>query len=393
MLTTTYPSHSEDWAGVFIAKLMAAVKERGYTVTVVAPATPDFHGRRIVDGIETIRFSYFFPRSFERLTAGAGGIPENLAGSLLAKLQLLPMMTAFLVHALFASRSSNIVYANWLGAGIIGAAINLLTGSPLVVSFRGDDGYLARDRLLWKLLTKWVIRRAGAVAPVSKELLDIMVALGAPSTKCYLPRFGVDTELFQPSRDPRRNTEKVRILYVGSLIQKKGLQDLIVALSGEEFTGLSLVVVGDGYYAPNFKALSQTCGLEDRIQWRGILKPREVADVMRDSEILCLPSHTEGTPNVVREAMASGLPVIATRVGGIPDLVREGVTALLYEPHDIDGLRDCLKTLARDEKLREQYGKAGRELLVKSESTWDSTAAEFDKLFRLLMEQNSDTRK
>lgn len=393
VLTTSYPSHSEDWAGVFIAKLMAAIKERGYTITVVAPAVPGFHGRHIVDGIETIRFGYFFPRSLERLTAGAGGIPENISGSLLAKIQLFPMMAKFLATALSASRSTDIVYANWLGAGIIGAAVNFLRGNPLVVSFRGDDGYLARDRLLWKCFAKWVIGRAWALAPVSKELLDIMVALGAPPAKCYLPKFGVDTELFQPPHGPRRKSDSVRVLYVGSLIPKKGLQDLIEALSDPEFIGVRLSVIGDGYYAANLKSLSEATGMKDRIEWLGIRKPQEVANAMRGADILCLPSHTEGTPNVVREAMASGLAVVATRVGGIPDLVQHGAAALLYDPGDINGLRACLRTLAANEDLRERLGKTGRELVVKSGSTWDSTAAEFDKLFRLLIEKNVETRK
>lgn len=393
VLTTSYPSHPDDWAGVFIAKLAVAIKKRGYRVTVVAPATPDFHGRRTLDDIETIRFGYFLPRSLERLTAGAGGIPENLAESFLAKLQLFPMMMAFLARALFESRSSDILYANWIGAGIIGAAVNLLRGNPLVVSFRGDDGYLARDRLLWRILTRWVIRRAVVVTAVSQDLMDIMVSVGAPASKCCLPRFGVDMELFRPPDQPRRNLEKVRVLFVGSLIPKKGLQDLIVALSEPEFMHVSLMVVGDGFYASPLKSLCETSGLKERTQWRGILKPGDVAEAMRDADILCLPSHTEGSPNVVKEAMASGLPVVATRVGGIPDMVQQGITALLYEPGDIEGLRTCLRIMTRDPRLREQYGRTGRELLVESGSSWDSTAEEFDGLFRRLLEQHPRMRK
>ncbi len=159
-LTTSYPSHEEDPSGVFIAKLLAAINRRGYSVKVVAPSDGTFYGNRNIGGIETVRFGYFWPRSLERLTRGAGGIPENMAHSLLARLQLLPMMIAFFLVSLVQSRGADIVYANWLGAGIVGALVNLFTRKPLVVSFRGDDGYLARDRFTWRILTKWVIARA-----------------------------------------------------------------------------------------------------------------------------------------------------------------------------------------------------------------------------------------
>ena len=367
---------------------MVAIKKRGYAVTVLAPATPEFHGRRTIDGIETIRFGYFLPRSWERLTEGAGGIPENLAKSFSAKAQLFPMMGAFLLRALSEIRPSDIVYANWIGAGIIGAAINLLKGNHLLVSFRGDDGYLARDRVLWRTLTKWVISRAQVIAPVSRELMEIMLALGASPSKCYVPRFGVDTEMFRPPEKPRRKSKRVRVVFVGSLIPKKGLQDLLVALSAQEFIQVDLVVVGDGFYGSELKSLCKTLGLMDRTEWRGILKPMEVADAMRDSDILCLPSHTEGTPNVVKEAMASELPVIATRVGGIPDLVREGSTALLYEPGDIESLRTCLRKLTTDPVLREEYGRTGRELVIRDGFSWDSTAEEFDRLFNRVMSRD-----
>jgi len=175
VLTTSYPSHETDPSGVFIAKLLAAIKTRGYSIKVVAPSDGSFYGRREVGGIETIRFEYFLPRSLERLTRAGGGIPENIKQSFLARLQLVPMLFMFLLVALRQSRGSDLVYANWLGAGIVGAAVNLLTRKPLVVSFRGDDGYLARDRLVWRILTKWVARRAAVVAPVSSELASILV--------------------------------------------------------------------------------------------------------------------------------------------------------------------------------------------------------------------------
>jgi glycosyltransferase involved in cell wall biosynthesis len=102
---------------------------------------------------------------------------------------------------------------------------------------------------------------------------------------------------------------------------------------------------------------------------------------MRESDVLCLPSFTEGSPNVVKEAMASGLAVIASRVGGVPDLVRDGYTGLLFEPGNVDELRTCVRALCNDVELRRNMGKAGHDFMRESGMNWDSTAEEFDRLF------------
>jgi glycosyltransferase involved in cell wall biosynthesis len=388
VLTTSYPSHDKDPSGVFIAKLLAALKNRGYTMKVVAPSDGTFHGRRVLDGIETIRFGYFFPRSLERLTRGGGGIPENLSQSFLARLQIPPMMLAFFIVSLSHIRGCDLIYANWIGAGFIGALLKLVTGKPLVVSFRGDDGYLARERLSWWVPTRIVADMADVIAPVSGELVRILVDLGVPAEKCRLPRFGVDTDMFHPAlhRDLRR--EEVQLLFVGSLIPRKGLQDLLEALSDGPFEQVALHVVGDGFYREQLMAMCRRFGLEERTRWHGMLSPVEVGRLMRSSDVVCLPSHMEGRPNVVNEAMASGTAVIATRIGGIPDMVIEGETGLLFDAGNIEQLRQCLSTLVSDGDLRRKMGTAGREFLVNSGVSWDATAEDFDAIFSELLNKS-----
>jgi glycosyltransferase involved in cell wall biosynthesis len=390
VLTTSYPSHEEDPSGVFIAKLLAAIRRRGYSVKVVAPSDGTFYGHRNIGGIETVRFGYFWPRSLERLTRGAGGIPENMNHSLLARLQLFPMMIGFLFVSVAQSRGADIVYANWLGAGIIGALVNLFTRKPLVVSFRGDDGYLARDRFIWRMLTKWVVGRASMVAPVSGELLDIIKALGVPEEKCHLPRFGVDTDMFHPSdaKSDRERGPEVRLLFVGSLIVRKGLHDLLEAMDDPALANARLTVVGEGLYGPQLINMCERLGLKSRTDWKGILPPAQVAALMRISDILCLPSYMEGRPNAVNEAMASGLPVITTRVGGIPDMVEENKTALLFKAGDVQRLRQSLIQLVSNPELRQTMGAAGREFLVNTGVSWDSTAEEFDSIFEGIIAPN-----
>ncbi len=140
-------------------------------------------------------------------------------------------------------------------------------------------------------------------------------------------------------------------------------------------------MVGEGPNAALLAEMADLLGLKGRIAWKGTLPPLEVARIMRSSDILCLPSYMEGRPNVVNEAMASGLPVIVTRIGGVPDMVREGETALLFEPGDVQALRACLRTLVDSPDLRKKMGQAGYDFLMRSGVSWDHTAEEFDALF------------
>jgi glycosyltransferase involved in cell wall biosynthesis len=381
VLTTSFPSDDHDPSGVFIASLLNAIRKRGHAVKVIAPSNGIVYGERVVNGIPTIRFPYFAPRSLERLTKGLGGIPENISQSWLARVQVLPMMSAFLWSTLSEIRNFDLIYANWLGAGIIGALAKFFSGRPLVVSFRGDDGYLARDRSLWRVVAKWVIRNSDALAPVSRQLNEIIIGLGTPSEKCFLPRFGVDVDMFHPKAGPDQSKGDIQIIYVGAILPKKGVRDLVEALAAKEFNNVRLKLVGDGFYRQELLTIAERMGLKDRVEWTGLQPQGEVAKAMRSADIFCLPSYTEGRPNVVNEAMASGLPVIATRIGGIPDMVEEDQTALLYEPGDVEALRDCLRMLATDSLLRESMGAKGRDVLMRSDLSWDTTAEDFEEIF------------
>jgi glycosyltransferase involved in cell wall biosynthesis len=381
VLSTCYPAKEGDPSGIFVERLAIEFSKNGCQVGVLCPSDGSFFGRRALNGIETVRFGYFRPHAFLRLTKGLGGIPENLSRSWLARLQLSPMMFFFLLHTLYEARRFDIIYANWLGAGIIGALTNVLTGKPLVVSFRGDDGYFARDRPLWRSFTLWVASRAGIVAPVSEEMHDILISIGIDSAKLRLPRFGVDSALFSPRPLRTEKGDVIQAVFVGSIIEKKGLQDLIQALADPKFQHVELVVVGDGNMRLRLVEECAKLRLSDRVDWLGQRPQQEVAYIMADSDVLVLPSYSEGKPNVIKEAMASGLPVIAARVGGIPELVVHGETGLLFEPGDIAQLRQCLNSVISDKAVRLKMGKAGLENIIKMGLSWKATFEDFEEIF------------
>jgi glycosyltransferase involved in cell wall biosynthesis len=361
---------------------MNALQRIGYRIKVLAPSDGAFHGQRQVMGVDTFRFSYFRPRRLERLTKRGGGIPENMRNSFLARIQLPFMMGIFFLRSLLESRRADLLYANWLGAGIVGGLVNMINSTPLVVSFRGDDGYLARDRRVWRALTLWVCSRSDEVAPVSKEIADILMELGVDGQKIILPQFGVDTEMFRPRESFNKKQGPVNCLFVGSLIPRKGLHDLLEAMADDSLANMRLTVVGEGAERRNLEIQADRLGLRERVDFRGSLAPENVAELMRESDFFCLPAHMEGRPNVVNEALSSGIPVIATRIGGIPDMIQEGETGFLFEPGDFLQLREDLTTLVNDGRLRREMGLRARRFILESGVSWDNTASEFDRIFK-----------
>jgi len=155
------------------------------------------------------------------------------------------------------------------------------------------------------------------------------------------------------------NKEAIRLLFVGSLTEKKGVDVLLKALSLLENTNASCSIVGEG---PLFHLLRDQCNrlkIGEKAHFLG--RSSNVRSLMRMHDILVLPSRREGLPLVLLEAMGSGLPVIATRVGGVCECVDDGVHGLLVPPEDPEALAKAIARLAADPELRRKMGKNGLE--------------------------------
>jgi glycosyltransferase involved in cell wall biosynthesis len=159
--------------------------------------------------------------------------------------------------------------------------------------------------------------------------------------------------------------ERVRsgttLLFMGALLDRKGIGDLVRAMPTlrQALPATRLTVAGDGDI-DRVRNMARAAGVEDAIEVVGWISGIKKLDVFERACMLVLPSYTENLPVVVLEAMAAALPVVATRVGGVPDLVQHGVTGLLFDPGDHDALRENLLQLLRDSDARVRMGQAGR---------------------------------
>lgn len=199
----------------------------------------------------------------------------------------------------------------------------------------------------------------------------------AYADKVHVLRCGVDSGFFAPAAgNGHRAGGCLEILCIGTFYEVKGQQYLIQAcrLLMERGVRFRCRFVGEGADLEALVALVHAGGLDAHIQFLGARRRQEVADLLREADVLVAPSvptregRREGIPVVLMEAMASGLPVVSSRISGIPELVEHEKSGLLVEPRDVDALAESLERLAGDPALRRQLGEAGR---AKIESEYD----------------------
>lgn len=187
---------------------------------------------------------------------------------------------------------------------------------------------------------------------------------------------GVDPTWFTPSAGSRP-TDALRVLSVGRLVPEKGhtvLLDAVADLAGQGID-VDLTIVGDGPARAALEAHAARRGIADRVQFAGAVGADVITAHYEAADVFCLSSFAEGVPVVLMEAMACGLPVVTTRIAGIPELVDDGVSGYLVPAGRHDLVAKALALLAIEPELREKFGEAGREKVATEFDQGRSAAA------------------
>jgi glycosyltransferase involved in cell wall biosynthesis len=212
------------------------------------------------------------------------------------------------------------------------------SNTPLVVVSVGSDLKRLSPNPWIRRRVREVVSRADQVLGVSDDLCRIARTLGAPGERVRLLELGVDRAIYKifDKRAARRSVgiapDTGLILFAGRLVPLKGLPRLVDAveiLDRREPGRWQLALAGNGSEEPKLRRQVEAAGLSNSVRFLGPLDPPEVARWMNAADVLCLPSETEGRPNVILEALVCGCPVVATPVGGIPEIVRPGCGALV----------------------------------------------------------------
>jgi glycosyltransferase involved in cell wall biosynthesis len=212
-------------------------------------------------------------------------------------------------------------------------------GIPVVVSARGSDINLYSSFRVIRPMLRWTLMHADGAIAVSADLKNKMIALGIPESKIRVIPNGVDAERFQP-RDAKSARKQLGLpedgaiaVSVGSLIESKGHHLLIAAVAAlaRSFPQLRLYILGEGAYRSTLEQLVHEKKLRDRVFFFGTRPNEELPLWFSAADLSCLMSSREGWPNVVSEAFACGTPVLATRAGGIPEIINSPDLGMLAE--------------------------------------------------------------
>ena len=272
-------------------------------------------------------------------------------------------------------------------SGVAAWAWSHLRRLPYIVCLRGGDvpGFRPYDfgwmhRLLGPLL-HLVWRRAAAVVANSRGLKELAKQFDDAASIQVIPN-GVELATFEVAQ---RQWTPARMLFVGRLVYQKGLDVLLEALAGLTNAEWKLRLVGDGPQRAWLEKRAQELGLRARIELGGWLGRGELPAAYGAANLFVYPSRHEGMPNALLEAMASGLPAVATRIAGNEELVVEGETGRLVAVEQAEELRAALADLLEDEALRQRMGAAGRRR-VEREYGWGRVAEGYLALLEAALE-------
>ncbi len=191
------------------------------------------------------------------------------------------------------------------------------------------------------------------------------------SDKIFVHHHGLDFE--EHTYEPENRASK-RVIAVGNLVKKKGFDFLLRAVHQLKCSGMDLEVelVGSGQQEKTLKELANELGIGEKVLFRGLLSSEEAKNAIRNATVLVHPSPElgDGVPNVIKEAMALGTPVVGSTVAGIPELLGNGRHGILVPPKDIKALASAIEKLIKDEKLRCHYGKAARKFVESKFDLW-----------------------
>lgn len=319
------------------------------------------------------------------------------AAALLAPLYALGALRA--VRRELGERRYDLVQAHWVVPNGLVASL-VARRLPLAIGLHGSDVFLA-ERPGVRRLVAAALKRTSVLTGCSPELVERVCALGFEPAYARVIPYGVDSAAFSPQRNRRAVWRRKlgipdaapMIVSVGRMATKKGYQVLIDGLPQlfERVDDAHVVLAGAGDRLEEFRRI--TSDWSGRVHFPGTVLRDTLPDLYRSADVFVLPAvhdpqgNVDGLPNVILEAMASGLPVVASRISGIPLAINEGREGLLVPEKDPAALTDALERLLRDREGARRMGAQGRHRAVASLS-WDAVAARYRDAYDLALGHN-----
>jgi glycosyltransferase involved in cell wall biosynthesis len=401
MITLGYPKYPDESTAPFMASIARSLVERGHSIDIVLPHHPQFRQPETA----AIRF---FPYRYSPLPRfapwGFGNTFSKKSRIRIGTVTLLPSIAFSLrrcVRRRLAVGDYDVIHAHWVVPnGWLATSAAAVHKVPLVVTLHGSDVAMAERYRLIGHIARRTFQTADAVTATSGQLVRRAQALGADPRRSETIHIGVDTELFSPSPDdpPLRarlgaGDGTFLVVSVGRLAGFKGFEYLIDAAS--HLDGAAVAIVGDGELRRELEQRAQASSA--RVTMIGSMSHDRVAGAMAAADVVVVPSvvdragRVDATTSTVLEAMASGTPLVATNVGGIPEIVKDEYNGLLVPEKDPAALAAAIRRLQDDPELRARLARQAREFAVERLG-WAAVAEALERTYETAISRSRPTR-
>ncbi len=362
--TSTFPRWVGDTEPRFILDYAKALNEY-YNVTVLAPSAPDTKTQEALEGVNVIRYRYFPIKKWENLCY-PGAIVPRIRQKKIRALLVPFLMTSLYFNIIKHAKNADLVHSQWfIPQGILQSFIN----KPYIITGHGTD-VTTLNKSIFRTLKKHAALKAKHVVTVSERLKNIIKDFsGITEEKVSIIPMGCNTKAFGQTHRKENFFEqgdRKVVLFTGRLVEVKGVEYLIEAVKNLD---VLLVIVGSGPLQESLQKQAEP--IADKVQFLGSKTHDELKTIYASADMFVAPSITasdgsqEGFGLVIIEAMASGLPVIASHSGGIVDIIQHEENGLLCPEKDIRQIAKNIVRLSTDTDCYKKLQKNGYETALK----------------------------
>ena len=382
-LTQSFIRYRGDISSAYLHVLAKKILSLGYEVEVLSPHEKGCLFYEKVDDIPIHRFRYGLNRQ-ERL-AYQGVMDQLVKKSLSNKLIFVFFLISYFWNAIKLAKKPEVklIHAHWwIPTGLVATIVSRMFGKPLVITTHGTDIRILKPSGISYLLGSFVFQRVSHVTVVSNYLKKkLLSVIPITPTKITVRPMPVNVEQFGPSARKDEKESKT-ILCVARYTKQKRLDTLIDALGllKSEDIEVNLILIGEGEEEGSLKKQIEEKNLTSQVTFLPLMPQGELNRYYQKSDIVVLPSVDEGFGLVLVEAQLCRIPVIGADSGGIPDIIVNEKTGLLFPPGDSTSLANCIKRVLTDERLfGELVSNAYQEALIRFSP--ESTAKTFVKIY------------
>ncbi len=385
-ITTAYPRFQGDVISPWIVKMLTGFAKRGHRVSVFTSSYRGL-GKQVMYGIRIYRFRYA-PKNLEILTHDMA-VPERMKQGMKFKLLVVPYLASGFINSMTFPVKHDIVHVHWPIPHIIfGLPMKYRWKVPMLLYVHGGElNFLNKLPDPIKRIFIALMKKAD------------MITVNSSYTKNLVESYGLDIPVeivpfSNPHADsvmyPYKEKSKKIILFVGRLIEAKGLDDLVRAyrIVREKFREVELRIVGDGPMGERIEKMAKEFELP--VTLTGFKSGKALEEEYKNASVFVLPSkpdkigQTETLGVVTIEALSYGVPVVASNIGGIPDVIKDGKTGLLFEPGNYKELAEKILTLLESSYLAKNLVSTGQRH-VKDNFYWDKIVDRLEKIYAHLL--------